>query len=151
LKVCLPRAGSPSGKFGADQPGIGVAQVIEDAQRLLPGAVSGVPVVGSLVSVAEVSMAWPGWWPAARNRRKASCAWLRAPTKSPQNEIRAAVTDIGCSRKVNVQGVAFATESAYQDQLINQNAARLAQVMAQVKGGGSALARLVAQYGVGPR
>ncbi|SRR6266567_2253397 len=81
----------------------------------------------------------------------APAAAFATATPVTQNEIRVAVTDIECSRKVNVQRVAFAVESAYQNQLINQNATRLAQVQAQVKREGSALARLVAQYGAGPR
>lgn len=81
----------------------------------------------------------------------APAAAFATATPATQHEIRVAVTDIECSRKVNVQRVAFTVESAYQNQLINQNATRLAQVQAQVKREGSALARLVAQYGAGPR
>jgi hypothetical protein len=81
----------------------------------------------------------------------APAAAFATATPVTRHEIRVAVTDIECSRKVNVQRVAFAVESAYQNQLIKQNAARLAQVKVQVKREGGALARLVAQYGAGPR
>jgi hypothetical protein len=77
----------------------------------------------------------------------ASAAAFASARSVTHDEIQVAVTDIECSRKVNVQGVAFAVESSYQDQLISKNATQLAQVQTQVKQAAGALAKLVAKYG----
>jgi hypothetical protein len=68
-------------------------------------------------------------------------------TTTSRREIQVAVTDIGCSRKVNVQGVGFAVESAYQRQMIRRYATQLSQLKKQLRQQTATLATLVKQYG----
>src|SRR5262249_61204831 len=44
------------GEFGADLVGVGVVEVVEDGEGLLPGVVGGVVVAGGVVGVAEVGV-----------------------------------------------------------------------------------------------
>jgi hypothetical protein len=46
--------GGDGGEFGTDLVGVGVVEVVEDGQGLLPGLVVGVGVAAGVVGVAEV-------------------------------------------------------------------------------------------------
>jgi hypothetical protein len=55
LLVVVPAgAGVEAGEFGADVVGVGVVEVGEDGQGMLPGVAAGVEVAGGVVGVAEV-------------------------------------------------------------------------------------------------
>jgi hypothetical protein len=47
--------GVERGEFAADLVGVGVVDVVEDGQGLLPGLAGGVVVAGAVVGVAEVA------------------------------------------------------------------------------------------------
>ncbi len=74
-------------------------------------------------------------------------SFTNAVTVTPK-QIQVAVTDIRCARKVNVQGVAVAVDAGYQNQMIGQDATRLAQVQAQIQQDARALTKLVQQIGI---
>ncbi len=69
-------------------------------------------------------------------------------TTISRQQIQVAVSDIECARKVNVQGVGFSVESAYQNQMIHRYAWQLTRLLAQLRHQTGVLAKLVKQYGV---
>src|SRR5215813_3935414 len=56
LARCLVGMGGgvEGGEFGADLLGVGVVELVEDGQGLLPGVAGGLGVAGGVVGVAEV-------------------------------------------------------------------------------------------------
>lgn len=62
-------------------------------------------------------------------------------------QIQVAVTDIGCSRQVNVQGTGFAVESAYQKQMMHRYAGQLNQLKTQLARQARTLMMLVRRFG----
>lgn len=76
----------------------------------------------------------------------AAASFASAAAVSPL-QIQVAVTDIGCSRKVNVQGTGFAVESAYQRQMIHRYAGLLNQLKTQLTREARSLMVLVRRFG----
>ena len=73
----------------------------------------------------------------------AATSFVTAKTVT-SGEIKTAVTDIGCKRASDLLGVIAAVQSSYQDRLISQHAAQLAQYTVLLRQQGATLARLIA-------
>jgi hypothetical protein len=105
------------------------------------------------VASAQVKQAFGQWSACMRTHGYhyadpfAAAASFDTATTTSYRQIQVAVTDIGCSRLANVQGVGFAVESAYQRQMIQRYAAQLSQLKKQLQAQTNTLAKLVRQYG----
>jgi hypothetical protein len=64
-----------AGELGADLAGVGVLQVLEDGERLLPGLLGLGQLAGGVMVVAKVGEAVASWKRSPASRSRLSARW----------------------------------------------------------------------------